>query len=97
MRLALARNPYGPYSTLMSKATGAEAARKNLPAILDRAAKGESTVVTRRGRAVAVVGPVDSLLQRPRALSLLSLRGSGKGLWGKDPAATLARGRSEWP
>lgn len=53
--------------------------------------------MTRRGQAVAVVGPVDALAQRPRALSLLSLRGSGKGLWGKDPAATLSRGRSEWP
>lgn len=81
----------------MSKATGAEAARKNLPAILDRAAKGETTVVTRRGRAVAVVGPVEPVPQRPRAQSLLSLRGTGKGLWGKDPAATLSRGRNEWP
>jgi prevent-host-death family protein len=82
---------------LMTKTTGAEAARKNLPAILDRAAKGETTVVTRRGRAVAVVGPVDALPPRPRPRSLLSLLGSGKGLWGKDPAATLARARNQWP
>ena len=40
---------------VMSKATGAEAARKHLPDILDRASKGETTVVTRRGRPVAVM------------------------------------------
>lgn len=83
----------------MSKPTGAEAARKNLPAILDRAAKGETTVVTRRGRPVAVVGPVEAAAPAPRARgqSLLALRGSGKGLWGKDPAATIAQGRKAWP
>jgi prevent-host-death family protein len=82
----------------MSKATGAEAARKHLPDILDRASKGETTVVTRRGRPVAVVGPVEAVPPRPaRGQSLLALRGSGKGLWGKDPAKAIARGRKEWP
>ncbi len=82
----------------MSKGTGAEAARKHLPDILDRASKGETTIITRRGRPVAVVGPIDALTPRPaRAQSLLSLRGSGKGLWGKDPATAIARGRKEWP
>jgi prevent-host-death family protein len=81
----------------MSKATGSEAARKHLPDLLDRAAKGETTVVTRRGRPVAVVGPIDSTAPRvARGPALLSLRGSGKGLWGKDPAAVIARGRKEW-
>ena len=88
----------------MRTKAGAEAARKNLPAILDRAARGESTVVTRRGVPVAVVGPVaavaeasGSMPQPARGQSLLALRGSGKGLWGKDPAATIAQGRKAWP
>jgi prevent-host-death family protein len=80
----------------MSKPTGAEAARKNLPALLDRAAKGEATVVTRRGRPVAVIGPVEAA-GAARGRSLLSLRGSGRGLWGKDPAVTIAKGRKAWP
>jgi len=80
----------------MSKATGAEAARKHLPDILDRAAKGETTVVTRRGRPVAAVVPISSTPHGARGPSLLSLRGSGKGLWGKDPATLIARGRKEW-
>jgi prevent-host-death family protein len=81
----------------MGKGMGAEAARKHLPDILDRAAKGETTVVTRRGRPVAVVGPIDrGGPPGARGPSLLSLRGSGKGLWGKDPAAMIAHGRKEW-
>lgn len=81
----------------MAKATGAEAARKNLPDLLDRAAKGETTVVTRRGRPVAIVAPVgSSAVRSTRGPALLSLRGSGKGLWGKDPAVHIARGRKEW-
>jgi prevent-host-death family protein len=81
----------------MSRGIGAEAARKHLPDILDRAAKGETTVVTRRGRPVAVVAPIDgAAASSVRGPSLLSLRGSGKGLWGRDPAATIARGRKEW-
>jgi prevent-host-death family protein len=93
----LASEPYGAYSIRMSKATGAEAARKHLPDILDRAAKGETTVVTRRGRPVAAVVPIDSTTsQGVRGPSLLSLRGSGKGLWGRDPAAVIANGRRTW-
>jgi prevent-host-death family protein len=81
----------------MAKAIGSEAARQNLPGILERAAKGETTVVTKRGRPVAAVVPFDADT-RPggRGPSLLSLRGSGRGLWGKDPAKTIARGRKEW-
>lgn len=79
----------------MGKAVGSEAARQNLPDILERAAKGEMTVVTKRGRPVAAVVPFASAA-RARGASLLSLRGSGRGLWGRDPAKTIARGRKEW-
>jgi antitoxin (DNA-binding transcriptional repressor) of toxin-antitoxin stability system len=72
-------------------------ARQNLPEILERAGKGETTVVTKRGRPVAAVVPFHgrgpSGAQGP---SLLSLRGSGRGLWGKDPARAIERSRKEW-
>ena len=54
-------------------------------------------MVPRRGRPVAVVGPVEQNASRKaRGPALLSLLGSGKGLWGKDPALTISRGRKEW-
>jgi prevent-host-death family protein len=82
----------------MGKTIGSEAARQSLPGILERAAKGETTIVTRRGRPIAAVVPVDAVgPPGQKAPSLLSLRGSGKGLWGKDPAKAIARGRREWP
>jgi prevent-host-death family protein len=81
----------------MGKPIGSEAARQNLPDILERAAKGETTVVTKRGRPVAAVVPFETGVRSgARGPSLLALRGSGKGLWGKDPAKTILRGRKEW-
>ena len=80
----------------MAEAIDAEAARQNFLRILERAANGETVVVTERGRAVAAMVLFDP---GPRPVgpspSLLSLRGSGRGLWGKDPAKTIARGRRE--
>jgi antitoxin (DNA-binding transcriptional repressor) of toxin-antitoxin stability system len=75
--------------------TGAEEARQGLPAILDAAAAGRATVITRRGRAVAAVVPVEQArLGRPA--SLLALAGSGRGLWGDDSRRAITRLRDEW-
>jgi prevent-host-death family protein len=74
---------------------GAEEARQQLPAILAAAAAGHSTIITRHGRAVAAVVPTDAL--RPRkSVSLLTLAGTGRGMWGKDSARTIAKLRDEW-
>jgi prevent-host-death family protein len=88
---------YIMYSWIMKRATskGVEAARREFPAILDAAAKGGTTVITRRGVAVAAVVPA-SAAAKSRPISLLSLAGSGKGLWGSDPSKTVARLRDEW-
>jgi prevent-host-death family protein len=75
--------------------TGAEAARQNLPAILDAAESGRTTVITRRGRAVAAVVPAARALAG-RPASLLSLAGTGKGLWVRPAALTVATLRDEW-
>lgn len=80
-------------SSLASK--GAEEARQQLPAILDAAAAGRVTVITRRGREVAAVVPV-SAIKAARPVSLLTLAGSGRHLWCPDSAATIAELREEW-
>jgi antitoxin (DNA-binding transcriptional repressor) of toxin-antitoxin stability system len=74
---------------------GVEEARRAFPAILDAAAQGGTTIITRRGIAVAAVVPA-SVAARVRPVSLLSLAGSGKGLWGREPTKTVARMRDEW-
>ncbi len=78
-----------------ANAKGVEEARREFPAILDAAAKGGTTVITRRGVAVAAVVPA-SVAATARPISLLTLAGSGKGLWGADPSKTVARMRDEW-
>jgi prevent-host-death family protein len=75
---------------------GVEDARNQLPALLDEAERGRSTIITRHGRSVAAIVPVDRATARGRQKPLASLAGSGKGLWGKDSAKTLRRLRDEW-
>lgn len=72
---------------------GVEEARNTLPAILDAAAQGRITIITRRGSAVAAVVPASGA---GKPAGLLSLAGSGKGLWGKNPKGIVARLRDEW-
>ena len=91
---------YKLYSRAMKKASptstkGVEEARRAFPAILDAAAQGSTTIITRRGVAVAAVVP-PGVAGRVRPISILSLAGSGKGLWGREPAKAVARLRGEW-
>jgi antitoxin (DNA-binding transcriptional repressor) of toxin-antitoxin stability system len=72
---------------------GVEEARNTLPAILDAAAQGRITIITRRGNAVAAVVPASGAV---KPTSLLTLAGTGKGLWGRKSAGTVARLRDEW-
>jgi prevent-host-death family protein len=75
---------------------GAEEARNQLPDLLDAAEGGVSTLITRRGRPVAVLVPVNDPAGRGAQASLLPVRGSGQGLWGSDIDDTLTAARSEW-
>ena len=70
-----AREP--PRSTSVSVAR----ARERLPELLAGAERGAETLISRRGRPVAVLGPL-SLSRPPGRTALASLIGSGKGLWG---------------
>lgn len=95
--MCLALEPYGPYTSHMAKKSyGAEEARTLLPELLERAYRGERSVITKRGKAYAEVVPVgDAASGKPR-ISLLSLAGTGRGLWGRDARKTVKRLRDEW-
>ena len=75
---------------------GAEEARNRLPELLDAAEKGESTIISRRGRPVAVLAPVAALSAVIGQQPLAPWQGSGRGLWGRDSARTVRRLRDEW-
>ena len=75
---------------------GVEDARNQLPALLAEAERGRSTIITRHGRSIAAIVPVERAGSGSRQKSLLGLAGSGKGLWGRNSAKTLRKLRDEW-
>ena len=82
---------------LQRKQYGIEDARRFLPQIVDDALSGQTTIVTRHGKACAAIVPLDVVERTaPPTLDFEALRGTGRGLWGDDPAATIARDRDEW-
>jgi prevent-host-death family protein len=74
----------------------AEEARNQLPALLDAAEKGRSTIITRHGRPVAALMPIGAHGAVARQQSLIPVAGSGRGLWGKDSTRALRKLRDEW-
>lgn len=75
---------------------GAEEARNQLPALLEAAARGRATVITKHGKAIAALVPIEDFDAAKRQMSLVPLRGSGRGLWGRDAAKTIDALRDEW-
>jgi len=75
---------------------GAEEARNQLPDLLNAAQKGRSTIITKHGRPIAALVPVEEFTDRSAQRPLLPWKGSGRGLWGKDSARTLRALRDEW-
>ena len=75
----------------MAVSKGAEEARNHLPELLDAAEKGRSTIITKRGRAVAGLAPIAIYSAAIRQHPLTPLAGSGRGLWGPDSAQNSAR------
>jgi prevent-host-death family protein len=75
---------------------GAEDARNQLPDLLEAAEKGHSTIITRHGRPVAALVPIEAYGATVHQHPLLPLAGSGRGLWGKDSASTIRKLREEW-
>ncbi|HTA88788.1 MAG TPA: type II toxin-antitoxin system prevent-host-death family antitoxin [Polyangiaceae bacterium] len=81
---------------MAKKRYGAEEARTLLPELIERAHRGERSVITKRGKPYAEVVPVGSHVTGKPRLSFLSLAGTGSGLWGHDSRKTLKRLRDEW-
>ena len=75
---------------------GAEEARSRLPELLAAAEQGQSTIITRHGRPVAVLMPITGYGAAIDQQPLTPWQGSGRGLWGKDSPRTLRRLRGEW-
>ena len=74
---------------------GAEQARKQFPRLVEEAARGHPTLITKHGRPYAAIVSADSLA-RGGGPDLLTLRGTGKGLWGKSIRRSIDRMRDEW-
>ena len=74
----------------------AEEARNQLLDLLDAAESGQSTIITRQGRPVAVLVPIVKYDESMRQQPLTPLAGSGRGLWGRDSTRMLRKLRSEW-
>ena len=75
---------------------GAEEARNQLPDLLDAAEKGRSTIITKHGRPVAALVPIEAYSAAVRQQPLMPVAGSGHGLWGKDSTRTVRKLRDEW-
>jgi prevent-host-death family protein len=94
---------YGPGLILlwvdaMKAATkkGAEQARRNFPALVEQAARGEPTIITKHGKPYAALVPASYLGQNVARVDIRALRGSGKGLWGRSIKRTIRSMREEW-
>jgi prevent-host-death family protein len=75
---------------------GVEEARNQLPTLIEAAEAGSATVITKRGRPIAALVPLDSYSASPRQRSLLAVAGTGPGLWGRYSGRTIAKLRDEW-
>lgn len=79
---------------------GLERARAQLPHIATEAQAGLSSVITRHGKAVAVVVPVEQWQAeqalKSRASGILALRGTGRGLWPQGAGQAVDELRGEW-
>ncbi len=76
---------------------GIEITRRRLPELVTAAHQGTVTVITKHGQPYAALVPVSMAGVKPGLpTSLMTLKGSAAGLWGEDPARTIAKLRGEW-
>lgn len=76
--------------------TGVQEARRQLPALLEAAHRGNRTVVTKHGQPYAAIVPVDEGMRERPGLSLLGLRGTGKRIWKRDAGEVVKALRKDW-
>lgn len=76
---------------------GSEEARNELPDLIEAAESGRATIITRRGKPVAALVPLETLQRASQKQeSLLAMEGSGRNLWGRDSRRTVRKLRDEW-
>jgi prevent-host-death family protein len=75
---------------------GAEEARNQLPHLIDAAEAGQSTIITRHGRPVAALVPIEAYGTTIRQPPVTPVEGSGRELWGRSSARTIRKLRNEW-
>jgi prevent-host-death family protein len=75
---------------------GAQEVRNELPDLLAAAEKGQATIITRHGRPVAALVPISAYGSSVRQPPLVPLKGSGRGLWGRNSTKTIRQIRDEW-
>lgn len=76
------------------KQIGSEQARRRLPELLEKAHRGEPTLITKREKPYAALVPVSEV--RKHGLEFLALRGTGKDVWTLEPTEEIRRLRDEW-
>ena len=82
----------------MSRHTvGHEQGRSNMPELASQAHAVKPSLLTKHGKPYAAIVSPELLAKATRRPSgFLSLRGTGKGLWGPSPARDVANLRDEW-
>jgi prevent-host-death family protein len=91
--------PYGAvqfFGMRRVRRMGAEEARNQLPDLLKAAEHGNTTIITKHGRPVAALVPIEQLEAGASQRSLLPLKGTGRGLWGRNSSQTIRALRDEW-
>jgi antitoxin (DNA-binding transcriptional repressor) of toxin-antitoxin stability system len=78
------------------KHIGLDQAGNELARLVALAQAASSTIITRLGRPCAALVPLDCPQAAAHKSGLLSLRGTGAGLWGRDAATTVIQLRDEW-
>lgn len=75
---------------------GVQEARQELPALIEAAHRGSTTIITKHGKPYAAIVPVNETRGSHRGVTVAQLRGSGKKIWKKDAADEVTRLRNEW-
>ena len=79
---------------------GLEQARIQLPSIVANAHAGIRSIITKHGRPYAAIVPLQDVQKTScsdeLAAGILSLRGTGRGLWGTHVGQTVSDLRDEW-
>ena len=81
---------------MSTKILWSDAARPKLPELLELAHHGSSTVIYKYGKPYAAMVPLSSVASIRRRVSVLTLSGTGVGLWGDDSSKTVTDLRNEW-